>query len=283
MTPSHLPIFVGALALAVLPFAAAQGGCVALHCALQLAQCEIDTTCRTWSSCNTGCGLSSSSLPCQIRCADLYKPTNASSDKINKFSECVISEHHCVPQQKFNCPKPQASALSSLDLKTFDGVWYITRGLNPMFDCFDGQIHNFTVGSGDAKPLHGDLKYHVKKDLNCTYPNCDYLPREVHQSFAQDPAAPTHLINHNNTLEELHYADDWYVLAAEQDKYALVYYCGCNDATCGYSGAVLYTRVSSYAKLGADDKAAIAKAVAGAKITNFTLDGMCTPDNRAFA
>jgi len=40
----------------------------------------------------------------------------------------------------------------------------------------------------------------------------------------------------------MHYMDDWYVLASRPNVYALIYYCGCNDACCGYAGAVLYTR-----------------------------------------
>jgi hypothetical protein len=60
----------------------------------------------------------------------------------------------------------------------------------------------------------------------------------VHQSWAQlDSANKGHLSNHNNSLAELHYADDWYVLAANQNTalpYILVYYCGCNDVRCSF-------------------------------------------------
>ena len=45
-------------------------------------------------------------------------------------------------------------------------------------------------------------RYSVKKDLNCTaQTGCEYLPREVHQSFAEDPEHPLHLINHNNSAK----------------------------------------------------------------------------------
>ena len=106
-------------------------------------------------------------IACQIRCGDLYKPTNSSGAKIDEFSECVISEHHCVKQTKTNCPKPAMSVLDSkFNLKTdLTGVWYITRGLNSLFDCFDCQVHNFSYNpevEPYTKPLHGDLKYNVK-------------------------------------------------------------------------------------------------------------------------
>jgi len=77
----------------------------------------------------------------------------------------------------------------------------------------------------------------------------------------------------------MHYADDWYVLSSKQNTYVLVYYCGCNDAACGYGGAVLYTR-DPKGWLSKEDKATITKAVADADV-DFTFDSMCTPSNLA--
>ena len=258
--------------------ASAQIACVLEHCAVALAECEADTTCRTWSTCNRKCG---SDLSCQLRCADLYKPTNASSAKIDLFSECVISEHHCIPQTHQKCPLPRTAGLvRDFDLTSaLTGVWYITRGLNPHFDCFDCQVHNFTYEPAIApagKPLHGDLKYNVKVDLNCTGSDCSYLAREVFQSFGQDPNVAAHLENHNNSLAELHYSDDWYVVYAS-DSAVLIYYCGCNDATCGYSGSVLYSRTPTLPSGPEQDK--IAAAIESAAIPGFTFHGMCAPDN----
>lgn len=51
----------------------------------------------------------------------------------------------------------------------------------------------------------------------------------------------------------MHYMDDWYVLAARVNVYTLIYYCGCNDACCGYAGAVLYTRSPHFEDLSAQD------------------------------
>lgn len=214
-------------------------------------------------------------LACQIRCGDLYKPTDGSASKIDEFSECSISEHHCVPQQKLTCSIPR-NAKGRLELNTLTGTWYVTRGWNPMFDCFDCQVHHFSLQQG-AKPLLGDLKYAVKKDLTCTAPNCDYLPREVHQSFAQDPENPMHLINHNNSAKEMHYMDDWYVLASRPNVYALIYYCGCNDACCGYAGAVLYTRSPRFEDLSTQDVEEIKGAISGAEVHGFDFEGLCTP------
>ena len=262
--------------------ASSQIACVLEHCASELAQCEVDTVCRMWSNCNRACAPIKDPIQatnCQIRCGDLYKPTNSSSAKIDLFSECVISEHHCVKQTKTKCPMPAASGVvSTFSLETdLVGVWYITRGLNPRFDCFDCQVHNFTYNPKESpvtKPLHGDLKYNVKVDLNCT-DDCKYVPREVHQSFSQDTHNPGHLMNYNNTLAEMHYSDDWYVLYASKTA-VLIYYCGCNDAMCGYGGSVLYSRTPS---LPDEDEAALRAAVAGAKIPGFNFESLCAPKN----
>ena len=263
-------IYLFIILISVSPFSSAsQIACVLEHCGVALAKCEADTICRTWSNCNRACSSIKDPVKataCQIRCGDLYKPTNSSGAKIDEFSECVISEHHCVKQTKTNCPKPAMSVLDSkFNLKTdLTGVWYITRGLNSLFDCFDCQVHNFSYNpevEPYTKPLHGDLKYNVKVNLNCTGDDCKYLPREVFQSFSQDTQNPGHLMNYNNTLAEMHYSDDWYVLYASENN-VLIYYCGCNDAMCGYGGSVLYSRTP---KLQMKEVPLIRKAIEDAK------------------
>ncbi|CAE8629294.1 unnamed protein product [Polarella glacialis] len=270
-------LLVASLAATVAQNPASSGICVMSKCGSELAGCLMDSVCRSWVSCTPLCG--PANLECQIRCGDVYKPTDASSAKIDEFSECIISKNHCVPQQKLNCAIPaNAKAYATrFDSASMKGTWYITRGWNPLFDCFDCQVHTFTFEPTAAKPLVGDLKYSVKSDLSCTS-NCAYLPREVHQSFSQDSGNSGHLENHNNTLEEMHYSDDWYVLAARSDTYALIYYCGCNDAACGYSGAVLYMRSPHFKDLAAEDVEAIRKAAAAAHVEGFNLDGMCSPE-----
>eukprot|EP00440_Ansanella_granifera_P047258 gb/GFBE01051183.1/.p1 GENE.gb/GFBE01051183.1/~~gb/GFBE01051183.1/.p1 ORF type:complete len:299 (+),score=58.40 gb/GFBE01051183.1/:1-897(+) len=253
------------------------GKCVMGHCRDSLIQCFMDGVCRGWQLCVMRC--KNGDLACQMRCADLHKPTDDTAAKINTFSQCVISDYHCVPQQQLTCKTPE-KYVPDFDLYMMQGVWYITKGWNPLFDCFDCQVHTFSLKPKTTKPLYGDLKYSVKKNLGCAAGECSYLQREVFQSFAQDPHHKGHLVNHNNTVEELNYSDDWYVLAAKPDSYVLIYYCGCNDATCGYSGAVLYTRTPQF-DLPEEDVAEIKKAMADAKVSEFTYDGLCAADGAA--
>ncbi|CAJ1336982.1 unnamed protein product [Effrenium voratum] len=264
--------------LLLLVSADAGPGCVVGNCAKELARCLVDPVCRPWMLCTPRC--KENDLACQIRCGDLYKPTDSSAAGIEAFSRCAISEHHCVKRQELSCQVPQGDFSQRLDLSTLTGTWYVTRGWNPLFDCFDCQVHEFALQQGE-KPLAGYLRYAVKKDLKCGAPHCEYLPREVHQSFAQDPQKPRHLVNHNNSAEEMHYSDDWYVLAARPDVYALVYYCGCNDACCGYAGAVLYTRSPSFGDLLPEHQAEVRQAVLEAKVDGFEFEGLCKPDASA--
>lgn len=67
-------------------------------------------------------------LPLRIRCGDLYKPTDASAERIDDFSECSISEHHCVAQRKLHCQRPERLPAGPLELQSLTGTWYITKG-----------------------------------------------------------------------------------------------------------------------------------------------------------
>jgi hypothetical protein len=72
------------------------------------------------------------------RCGDLY------GDKaVDTFNACAVSEEKCVPQRADEglYPVPPDCALDKgFDIKGFTGRWFITAGLNPLFDIFDCQV-----------------------------------------------------------------------------------------------------------------------------------------------
>ena len=57
------------------------------------------------------------------------------------------------------------------------GRWYITAGLNPLFDDFDCQEHYF--GVPEAGKLYGKINWRIKK------PNDDFIERSTVQTFKQ--------------------------------------------------------------------------------------------------
>ena len=154
---------------------------------------------------------------------------------------------------------PSDVLVPEFDTSMMEGRWYITAGLNPLFDTFDCQVttpsslslslsvwrvppadpttsctqeHYFTAP--EKGRLYAKLKWRVKK------PNGQFIERSDVQTFVQDEDKKGMLLNHDN--EFLHYQDDWFVLGMRPDEYVAVYYRGSNDAWDGYGGAVVYTR-----------------------------------------
>lgn len=208
------------------------GTCLLKECQLELARCILDPKCLANVICLNTCNNKADEVGCQIGCGDLFE-----NEVVGQFNACALSKKQCVPRKEDDgtYPVPPDSALvSSFDMNTFKGKWYISAGLNPLFDCFDCQVHFFTV-QGDR--LYGKLNWRI------TEPDGEFFTRDTVQRFVQDPRAPGKLYNHDN--EYLHYQDDWYILDYEPNVFIAVYYRGQNDAWTGYGGGVVYTKQSS--------------------------------------
>lgn len=211
------------------------GGCVLSKCQLELASCLGDEKCLENLVCLNSCAKcpSDEEAACQIKCGDLY------NDKaIAAFNTCAVTNKSCVPQKMDNgmyMEPPSDVLVPEFDTSMMEGRWYITAGLNPLFDTFDCQEHYFTAP--EKGRLYAKLKWRVKK------PNGQFIERSDVQTFVQDEDKKGMLLNHDN--EFLHYQDDWFVLGMRPDEYVAVYYRGSNDAWDGYGGAVVYTRAPS--------------------------------------
>jgi len=88
----------------------------------------------------------------------------------------------------------------------------------------------------------GNLQWRIKDPVAQT----SFVTRYTVQEFEMDKTRQGILYNHDNDF--LHYEDDWYVLAAKDQKYVVVYYRGNNDAWDGYGGAVVYTKEPAFPK-----------------------------------
>ncbi|CAI9090945.1 OLC1v1025843C1 [Oldenlandia corymbosa var. corymbosa] len=207
--------------------------CLLKECRLELVKCIANPACAANVACLQTCNNRPDETECQIKCGDLFE-----NSVVDQFNECAVSRKKCVPQKsdvgEFPVPDP-AVLVRSFDMKNFSGKWYITSGLNPTFDTFDCQLHEFHI-EGDR--LVGNLSWRIRT------PDSGYFTRTALQKFVQDPKYPGILYNHDN--EFLHYQDDWYILSSQienkPDDYVFVYYRGKNDAWDGYGGAVVYTR-----------------------------------------
>lgn len=132
----------------------------------------------------------------QIKCGDLFE-----NSVVDEFNECAVSRKKCVPQKsdlgEFPVPDP-AILVKSFNIKDFNGKWYISSGLNPSFDTFDCQLHEFHT---ESSKLMGNLSWRIRT------PDGGFFTRSAMQRFVQDPIHPGILYNHDN--EYLHYKDDW--------------------------------------------------------------------------
>lgn len=213
--------------------AAKVGTCVLSKCQNALATCLGDVNCLENLVCLQACSNAPDETECQIRCGDRY------ADKaVDVFNTCAVSEQKCVPRKVDEglYPIPTDCALDkSFDLAAFQGRWYITAGLNPLFDSFPCQEHYFATPPGKEGIVYAEINWRVPLGSEG-----DFLQRSTMQRFVQQPDNPAILFNHDN--EYLHYEDDWYIIGSKPDEYVFVYYRGQNDAWKGYGGATVYTR-----------------------------------------
>lgn len=207
--------------------------CLLKECRVELAKCIANPSCAANVACLQTCNDRPDETECQIKCGDLFE-----NKVVDEFNECAVSRKKCVPQKsdvgEFQVPDPGV-LVKRFNLEDFNGKWFISSGLNPTFDTFDCQLHEFHVEDGK---LVGNLSWRIKT------PDGGFFTRSAEQRFVQDPIQPGILYNHDN--EYLHYQDDWYILSSkienQPDDYVFVYYRGKNDAWDGYGGAVVYTR-----------------------------------------
>ena len=194
------------------------GKCLLTNCQKELAQCLLNPKCFANVICLNTCNNRPDEAQCQIKCGDLFE-----NDVVGVFNSCAVSQKKCVPQKQSDgsYPLPDTkSMVKSFDTSVFTGKWYISAGLNKIFDTFDCQVHFFT------SPSPG--KFYAKLFWRIQEPDGEVFTKNAVQKFVQDKQNPAHLINHDN--DYLHYKDDWYVLDYEKDNFVLVYYMGSNDA-----------------------------------------------------
>jgi len=218
--------------------------CLLQNCQGVLAKCLLSPNCAADLTCILGCTSSPDEGGCQVKCGDIFE-----NDVVQEFNACALApgNKRCVPQRPDNgeYPEPAAESISKdFDVTSFNGPWYISAGLNPLFDTFPCQLHFFigeppNILDGSPGRLYAKINWRVLE------PDGEFFDRSTVQRFVQDSATAGILRNNGN--EYLHYEDDWYILdhADENDKekgFILVYYRGRNDAWIGYGGAVLYTR-----------------------------------------
>ncbi|KAK7258586.1 hypothetical protein RIF29_24167 [Crotalaria pallida] len=243
--------------------------CLLKECRIELAKCISNPSCAANIACLQTCNNRPDETECQIKCGDLF-----ANKVVDEFNECAVSRKKCVPMKSdvgdFPVPSPDV-LVKSFNIADFNGKWFITSGLNPSFDTFDCQLHEFHT---ESDKLVGNLSWRIRT------PDAGFITRTGVQRFVQDPSYPGILYNHDN--EYLHYQDDWYILSSKienkPDDYIFVYYRGRNDAWDGYGGAFVYTRSAVLPESIIPELDRAAKSV-GRDFSKFiTTDNTCGPE-----
>lgn len=243
--------------------------CLLKECRVELAKCIANPSCAANIACLQTCNDRPDETECQIQCGNLFE-----NRVVDDFNECAVSRKKCVPKKsdvgEFPVPDPSI-LVKNFNISDFTGKWYITSGLNPTFDTFDCQLHEFHV---ESNKLIGNLTWRIRT------PDGGFFTRSAVQKFVQDPSQPGILYNHDN--EYLHYQDDWYIISSsienKADDYVFVYYRGRNDAWDGYGGAVVYTRSAVLADTIIPKLEQAAKSVGRDFSTFITTDNTCGPE-----
>ncbi|KAL5566776.1 hypothetical protein UlMin_029940 [Ulmus minor] len=272
----HLIKLVGLLACTLMFIPSANAvdalktcSCLLKECRIELAKCIANPSCAANVACLQTCNNRPDETECQIKCGDLFE-----NSVVDEFNECAVSRKKCVPRKsdvgEFPVPDP-AALVKSFDIEKFTGKWFISSGLNPTFDTFDCQLHEFHT---ESNKLMGNLTWRIRT------PDGGFFTRSAMQRFVQDPNQPGILYNHDN--EYLHYQDDWYILSSkienQPDDYIFVYYRGRNDAWDGYGGAVIYTRSSVLPESIVPELEKAAKSVGRDFSTFIKTDNTCGPE-----
>ncbi|OVA03356.1 Violaxanthin de-epoxidase [Macleaya cordata] len=243
--------------------------CLLKECRVELAKCIANPSCAANVACLQTCNNRPDETECQIKCGDLFE-----NSVVDEFNECAVSRKKCVPQKsdvgEFPVPDPGA-LVKNFNIGDFSGKWYISSGLNPTFDTFDCQLHEFHT---ESNKLIGNLSWRIRT------PDGGFFTRSATQKFVQDPLQPGILYNHDN--EFLHYQDDWYILSSKiennPDDYIFVYYRGRNDAWDGYGGAFVYTRSAVLPDSIVPELERAAKSVGRDFNTFIKTDNTCGPE-----
>jgi VDE lipocalin domain len=142
--------------------------CVTSNCGRILQKCVKDSTCLRGLGCFVACAAnpdaSAGEGACQVRCVDLYE-----CDTLNAFTKCTLTDNGCYPALAADphyppLPRQWAETVDAHRLRQLlNGRWYVSAGLNPAFDHFACQVHDFTAtatapDAADESPFVTDAK-----------------------------------------------------------------------------------------------------------------------------
>lgn len=133
--------------------------------------------------------------------------------------ECLFVDHDCLslpppdPLNNATCREP-TETVAKLEDEMLNGLWYVVRGFNPLYDCFQCQKLTFEIKDGQ-------VDYYAL--FNMAAVNGTQIWPLAHMT-GDDYSKPgtVSLVGSENGLPD---QQDWYVMLLTEDT-MVAYYCG---------------------------------------------------------
>ncbi|XP_062594865.1 uncharacterized protein LOC134256217 [Saccostrea cucullata] len=204
--------------------------CIIKNCAKQSAECVADEGCRSAMMCITGCATNNQT--CLFDCIYSYE-----DDAFDAFMKCASTDHQCITNDPPNPPvvcHPPQKVESSFMIDQLNGSWYIVKGLNPLYDCFDCQITTFNPSLSSKTVFDVFEKFDVKTVKG------GVRHRSVNETVAQVSGG---IFNYTSMMMGHNTQSQWRIVhVGTGNAFLLAYYCGSISADYFYEGTVVYSR-----------------------------------------
>ena len=185
--------------------------CVKRHCTDQIKACLGDGTCVSDLGCAAGCVQDSM---CTFNCSETY-----ATPVYDSMMSCMLVDHQCVslpPPDSYNnatCRDPTDLALP-IDDDTLNGDWYVVKGYNPTYDCFECAKQSFKTEGQDVQ-YSAEFNM-INKMGKEQWVTSDYTGKR------NDDGKTVFLHTVDFGLPD---DETWYVMHSDEDTLVL-YYCG---------------------------------------------------------
>lgn len=236
--------------------------CIIEHCGKQSAACLADEGCRSAMVCITGCATNNQT--CLFDCIYSYE-----DGAFDEFMKCASTDHQCITNDPPNPPvvcHPPQKVESGFTIDLLTGSWYIVKGLNRIYDCFDCQVTTFKPSPYDKTVYDVFEKFDVKMVSGGT------RHRSVNETVVQ---ASGGIFNYTSMQMGHNTHSQWRIMhVGKGGAFLLAYYCGSISADYFFEGSVVYSRTPS---LTSDQ---LVELVAAFKDHGIDYSKYCTPNTK---
>jgi len=177
---------------------------------------------------------------------------------------CMLVENQCFslpPPDAYNnatCRDPTDKAIPIAD-DTLNGDWYVVKGYNPTYDCFECAKQSYTTKGSEVD--YSAVFNMINKKGEEIWPASNYTGK------VNDDGKTVYLATTDFGLTD---EETWYVMHKDEDT-LVMYYCG-SVLTWHFEGLLV---MSSTTALNPDKAATVESIVTS---LGFTDDQLCTPD-----